>query len=158
MMDTDQIMPRDLIPKLMSHNLPVVGALIYRRYPPFDPLMFKGKINEFKNIKEWERDSLVEVGATGAGCLLLDMKIFYNIPGPWFKFIENPNKEKGGVIGEDIYFCTKLKEHGYKIFVDTSVVCGHLSNITVDEGTWNMYKFIEKRKEKRENFYKGRLS
>lgn len=150
MMDTDQIYPKHLIPKLLSHNCSVVGALIYRRYPPFDPLMFKGEINSYENITEWDEGELVEVDATGTGCLMFDMKIFYDMPKPWFQFRENPDKEKGGVVGEDIGFCSDLRKRGYKIFVDTSLPCGHLSTMEVNRGTWKMWEAIKKSKAKRE--------
>lgn len=139
MMDTDQIYDVKTIPKLLSHKLPVVGCLVYRRYPPFDPLMLKGKIHEYKTISEWEPDSLVEVDATGTGCLMFNMEVFRKMPSPWFKF----RKSRGSTVGEDIGFCSDLREAGYKIFVDTSIPAGHLSNMVVNDGTWKLYRRLK---------------
>ena len=150
MMDSDMIYHPKTIARLLSHRLPIVGALCYRRYPPFDPLMYKGKLNEFKTVEEWEPDSLVEVDATGTGCLMIDMDIFNNMAEPWFEFVENPDKERGGIIGEDFYFCHKLREAGYQIYVDTSVPSGHLCLFEVTRETWLMNKYIQKIKERRD--------
>jgi len=148
MMDTDQIYPANTITKLLSHKLPIVGCLVHRRYPPFDPLLIKGEINKYENITEWDDGELLEVAATGTGCLMFDMRIFKNMPAPWFKFRPNPDKERGGVIGEDIGFCSDLKQAGYKIYVDTSIKCAHLSTLAITEETWRLYQVLKKQKNK----------
>jgi len=143
MMDTDQIYHHKTIPQLLSHKLPVVGTLVYRRYPPFDPLMLKGKIGEYKSIAEWEPDSLVEVDATGTGCLLFEMDVFRRIPRPWFAFRKDLN---GNPIGEDIGFCQDIRNAGFRIYVDTSVPAGHLSQMQITEGTWRLYSRLQEAK------------
>lgn len=141
MMDTDQLYHSDTLLQLLSHDLFVVGALVYRRYPPFDPLMFRGKINYYQSVNKWEENGLVEVDATGTGCLMFNTEVFKTIKKPWFKFKKNPNRVKGGVVGEDIGFCSELKKAGYKIYVDTSIPAGHLSTMVVDKNTYDWYKF-----------------
>jgi len=144
MMDTDQVYPVNTIPKLLSHKLPIVGCLVHRRYPPFDPLLMKGKLNEYETIKEWEDGELLEVDATGTGCLMFDMRVFRNMPAPWFRFKPNPDLKKGGIIGEDIGLCSDLKDAGYKIYVDTSIKCGHLSTMVIEDRTWRLYQSLQK--------------
>jgi hypothetical protein len=141
MCDTDQIYPVNTIPKLLSHRLPVVGCMVHRRYPPFDPIMLKGKPGEYYGIEEWKPGDLVEVDATGAGCLMFDMQVFRNMPRPWFKFRKLEETDEG--IGEDIGFCSDLKAAGYKIFVDTSLECGHLTTMCVNRQTHQLYKSMK---------------
>lgn len=140
MMDTDMTYHPETITRLLSHRLDVVGALCYRRYPPFEPLMMRGEINSYRTITEWKDGDLVEVDATGTGCLLFDMDIFKRMRPPWFRFRPNPDTEKGGIVGEDIGFCSDLKKAGYKIFVDTSVPAGHLTTLEVTNATWKLYE------------------
>lgn len=140
MMDVDQCYHPQTIPRLLAHKKPVVGCLVYRRYPPFDPLMLKGKISEYKTISKWEPGSLVEVDATGTGCLLFDMQVFRDLPAPWFKFRKG---EDGRPIGEDIGFCSELRQAGYRIYVDTSIPAGHLSQMQITEGTWRLYSRLK---------------
>ena len=152
MMDTDQVYPLDTITKLLRHNLPVVGALVHRRYPPFDALMFRGKINSFARVEEWDKDSLVKVDATGTGCLLIRMDVFDKIKEPWFKFMPNPDSNVGGIVGEDFYFCNKVREADIPIYVDTSVEVAHLStNLAVTGETRKLYSYMKKIKEEEES-------
>src|SRR3989304_5179659 len=44
MMDCDHVYHPKTITNLLSYKLPVVGALVYRRYPPFDPLLLSGDL------------------------------------------------------------------------------------------------------------------
>lgn len=145
MMDTDQIYPHETITRLLEHRLPIVGCKIHRRYPPFDPLMFSGEPHKYLNIDDddYEPGALVKVDATGTGCVLFDMRVFQDIPAPWFA--EEINPETGEVeTGEDFYFCQKAREHGFDIYVDTSLNVGHLSQMIVNEGTHKLYKRVKK--------------
>ncbi len=139
MMDTDMVYHPQTIPRLLSHRLPIVGALTFRRYPPFDPLLMSKPegAKKYQLTEGWEEGDLVEVDATGAGCLMFDMEIFSSMPYPWFKMRKNPD---GSPIGEDIGFCQDLKAAGYKIFVDTSVPSAHLTTLAIDMATHNLYK------------------
>jgi len=140
MCDTDMDYHPDTIPRLLSHNLPIVGALCYRRYPPFDPILLRGELGDYYSIDEWKDGELVEVDATGAGCLLFNMEVFKKMPRPWFKF---RHLEGGEGIGEDIGFCSDLKAAGYKIFVDTTVPSGHLTTMLVNHQTYMLYKSMK---------------
>ena len=139
-MDTDQIYSDfNMIEKLLAHNKPVVGAKVHRRYPPFDPLLLRGSPGTLHSVpdEEIEEGGLVEVGATGCGCILYDMNIFTEIDSPWFELTVG---EHGQPIGEDVHFCEKLKEAGHKIYVDCSIDIKHLSLLAVDWGTYKLYK------------------
>lgn len=142
MMDTDQIYPVNTIPKLLSHKLPVVGCMVHRRYPPFDPIMLRGKPGEYYGVEEFTPGELVEVDATGAGCLLFDMQVFRKMPAPWFKF---RRLDTGEGIGEDIGFCLDLRAAGYRIFVDTSLECGHLTTLCVNRQTHRLYRSMKEK-------------
>jgi len=141
-MDCDQVYHPQTITRLLSHRLPIVGALVHRRYPPFDSLMLKSvEIDERRNgyvsIDEWKDGELVEVDATGGGCLMFEMSVFRKMPRPWFKAQTNPD---GSVLGEDIGLCQELKAAGYRIFVDTSVPAGHLTTMIVNTATNRLYR------------------
>ncbi|MFH2077047.1 MAG: hypothetical protein ABIJ57_17190 [Pseudomonadota bacterium] len=140
MMDTDQIYPVETIPRLLSHKLPIVGCVVHRRYPPFDPILLRGKMGDYESIDEWEEGALVEVDATGTGCMMFDMQIFRKMPRPWFKFRK---LETGEGIGEDIGFCSDLRAAGYRIFVDTTIQCGHLTTLNVTADTYKLYKSVK---------------
>lgn len=144
MMDCDMVYHPQTIPKLLSYKLPIVGAMAYRRYPPFDPLLLHGDpISGYESDTEWEKDALIEVDATGTGCLMFNMQVFRDMPSPWFHFREHPNSTSGAIIGEDIGFCWDLKRAGYKIFVDTSIPSKHLTTMAVNHQTFLLYKAMK---------------
>ena len=150
MMDVDQVYHPKTITRLMAHKLPIVGAVVHRRYPPFDSLMLKqiqidANTNGYESIDDWEKDALVEVDATGAGCLMFDMQVFRKMPYPWFKAVKQAN---GLPIGEDIGFCQELKAAGYRIFVDTSVPAGHLTTMVVNRNTNLLYRSMKEKQNK----------
>jgi hypothetical protein len=139
MMDTDQVYPFETISKLMSHNKDIVAAKVHRRYPLFDPIMYRGTISNFTSVpdEEWINSDLVEIDATGTGCVLFDLKVFENVDYPWFQEVTG---EDGRPIGEDIYFYSRAKEAGYQIFIDPSIKIGHLSTLEITEEMYFLFK------------------
>lgn len=157
MMDTDQIYPVNTVTRLLSHNLPVVGCRVHRRYPPFDSLMLRikeidDKTNGYDPIDDWKEGELLECDATGGGCVMYGTEVFRKIPYPWFEF--KKQEGTGRIIGEDIYWCQKLKAAGYKIFVDTSLECGHLATMIVNRKTNLLYRSM-KQKQHQQNLGKA---
>ena len=141
MMDTDQEYPYNTITKLLSHDLDAVGALVYRRYPPFDPVMLRSNDKGgFIKVPEEEMFSgeLIEVEATGCGCVMFNTQVFETVPYPWFEFMpaEGPTAD----MGEDIGFCIKLRNAGYQVFVDTAIEVEHLALMSVNRAAYEIYK------------------
>lgn len=147
MMDTDQVYDVRTVPRLLSHKVPVVGPLIFRRYPPFDPLMFRGEIGKYLPIDDWLPGDLVSVDATGSGCLLFDMRVFRQVSPPWFR----TSIRNGKPVGEDFGFCSVLRGAGFPIYVDTSIPAGHLSQLQITEGTWRLYRNLKQAEAARSN-------
>lgn len=152
MMDTDQIYPADTIPRLLAHNLPVVGARVHRRYPPYDSLMLRIEevdehTNKYVSVDDWEEGELVEVDATGGGCVMFNLDVFRKLPYPWFK-----DGREG--VGEDIGLCQDLKAAGYRIFVDSSIEVGHMATMVVNRKTNLLYRSM-KEKQHQENLKKA---
>ena len=123
---------------LVKHDLPIVGALCYMRYPPYEPVMFKGEPGKYEIIEKWD-DDLVEVDATGAGCLCVKAEVFQKMKYPWFEFTPNP-RPGFPVVGEDVSFCHKAKQLGYRIYVDTTIVATHLATLEVDGKVYESFK------------------
>jgi len=149
MCDVDQVYDPQTVTKLLAHNLPIVSAKVNRRYPPFDPIILRLTEEGYKplGIGDYKPDSLVECDATGNGCVLYSMDIFRKLPYPWFEFKKHP--DTGMIIGEDVHLCQKLKETGYKIYVDTSIEIGHLTTMIVNDATHKLWCAMQIAKEKK---------
>jgi len=131
-LDADMVYPRDTITKLVAHDKEIVGALTFKRCPDFNPLCFSGepfKMTQIDPIPE----ELFEVTATGTGCLMIKTHVFENLDYPWFEF----DQHEGKLVGEDINFCYKAREKGFKVYVDPTVHTEHLSQTRVN---WNLYQ------------------
>jgi len=144
-MDTDQVYrDQQMIYKMLEHDRDVVGTVVHRGYPPYDPLAFR--FGEAGLVKVPEEEvyggKLIEVDAMGCGCVLYNIKVFEKLPPPWFEdmsHIRNGQTDKGGP-GEDINLCYKLRGMGVQIFVDTSIVIDHLALLAVNRGFSTLFK------------------
>lgn len=73
-----------------------------------------------------------ETQSCGGGCLLIRREVLVDIEWPWFKTLYQKiydNEGKGLKQGEDVYFCKKVLEKGYKIIADPSIICKHYNGV-----------------------------
>jgi len=132
-LDADMVYPPDTISRLLEHDKDIVGAMTFKRLPNFDPILFTGDHYKMTPIDPIP-DGLVEVTATGTGCLLIKTSVFDVMEMPWFEFGMHDNKP----VGEDIAFCYRAGDAGFKIYVDTTVRTEHLTMTRVNYNLWAM--------------------
>jgi hypothetical protein len=133
--DDDLEFHPDMIARLRSHNLPIVGGVYYKKSLDFSPVLNRPVANH--------DNGLTEVGEIGTGFLMIRrdvfgaMKEYFDIeyspaqdqpPGPRWDFFPVGRKhgdKTGQYLSEDYYFCQRATELGYKIYADTQVVPLH---------------------------------
>jgi GT2 family glycosyltransferase len=141
-LDSDTLPPADALEKMLSRGGDIVGGLYFQRFPPFKPLLLRANDKGTYNyVWEWPENSVVEVDATGLGCVLIKTDVFKKIERPWFQFGTFPD---GRPLSEDYYFCKKARAAGYKILVDTSIHAVHLGSIKIDYNFWKNNVVVEK--------------
>lgn len=124
--DSDVCFPNHALVRLLSHKLDIVGATYHRRVPPFDVLgrtLTEGP-TEVKT-------GLLEMAGLPTGLLLIKMSVFEKIKRPYFRLIHTEETEglpEGDTLGEDYYFCNKMREAGIRMWcdVDLSYSVGHV--------------------------------
>lgn len=142
--DDDAVVHPLTLTRLLSWNQPIVSALAFTRRVPIAPVVFGTiKVNdgypiEFQDTMHWlarypelltqsatilheaPEDALYQVGFTGLHCTLIRREVFEKMNRPYFV--------KTGKMGqgEDTYFCEHARALGYKIYVDRSVISGHI--------------------------------
>lgn len=145
MMDTDQIYyTEDMINIMLSRNKPFLGTVVHRRYPPFDPIVYRGELGKYTQVPDENiyNGEVIEVDAFGFGCVLLELKHLLDLPQPWFCDAFTDDERP---VGEDINFCHCLRQAGHKLFVDTSIRISHLALAEVERPMYEIYKFCANR-------------
>jgi len=138
--DSDTIPPPDGLKKLWRWNKPIVSGLYFRKVPPFYPVMsiWNVSMGGLSPVIAWEDNKLIPVDGVGMGFCLIRRDIFQALKPPWFSF----NNKYG--VSEDFYFCLRVKEElGEKIWVDTSCVCKHASNVLIDKDYYSAFRIKE---------------
>jgi hypothetical protein len=139
--DDDTIPPPDVLQKLLPHDKDIVGGLYLMRSYPHYPLMFQRSYSDGRCLYKFltpDTDGLVEVVNTGLGCCLIKTDVFKKMPHPWITLGETEKDHWGDDIS---FFNRAVNKYDYKVFVDTTVRCGHITNsilipFKLDDGSW----------------------
>ena len=135
-LDDDVILPPRAISRLVEHDRDVASGLTFLRTPPHYPAMFldphdASGVVHF--IKTWPLDQVIEVDAVGTACVLIKTSVLKHLesegPDAWFQFA--PGRIGEAMVGEDIHFSKRVRDAGFRIFVDTAMEFGHLGRAVV---------------------------
>jgi GT2 family glycosyltransferase len=148
MMDVDVMPPKNIISELIKNNKEIVSGIYYnyftingqQKYRPvvwcnitpeeFDnmckQIKFPPIVKSHEDIrrhltpKEADSEDTIEVKIPSAGCMLISKKVFEKIN---YGLLEIPGINS---TTDDIYFCIKAKEAGFKLYCNTKIKCEHL--------------------------------
>lgn len=151
MVDSDMTFPPDTVERLLEHadpeKAPIVGGLCFGLTDTGDvmPTLFDlagddSATTEWVRYTDWAPDTMMQVAATGAACLLVHKTAFETIrdfehpgrpgrPGfndafPWFQEVEH----NGRSVSEDITFCARAGWCNIPVYVNTAVQIGHIKD------------------------------
>lgn len=145
-LDSDMVFGSDILIRMLkdlqSGAGDIITGLYFRRVAPFTPVIYdkmeqteQGTIyTEFNEIP----DELFEVGGCGFGCVLMPTSICMDMLAKYDTCF-NPI----GGTGEDLAFCIRAKELGYKIVCDPSIYLGHVGHHVITRNFWENYKMIK---------------
>jgi len=157
MVDTDQVFAPDTLVRLMDAGaggaFPIVGALCYRQRreqataqgqlnfgsdeaePTLYELVDGAEGPDLVQYTVWPENTLVEVAATGTGCLLIHRRALEAIAAgwggkrdevwPWFRESTLGRRR----LSEDLTFCLRARSAGLKVHVHTGVQVGHMKQV-----------------------------
>lgn len=135
-LDDDHTFGPELLTRLLSHDVPVVGALYLQRQMPFLPIAYATKDEDGTywpvDLNQHGEDDLITVRGLGTGGMLIRTEIFRELEYPWFEH---------GRASEDLIFCDRVYEAGLgPIYCDLGARMGHLSPAalwpTFTDGKW----------------------
>lgn len=135
--DSDMVFPPDTLERLFDTmdrtGADMVTGLYFRRVPPYSPVLFdKLDIDPETGSCAWSGPEEIpaepfEVAACGFGCVLMKTDVCRAVQVEFdsmFAPIANN--------GEDIAFCWRARQCGYKIICDPAIELGHVGQIAVN--------------------------
>lgn len=145
-LDSDMVFEPDLLERMMKtltdNHLDILTGLYFRRVPPYSPVLFDRLDIDGETCSWTEFDELptelFEVGACGFGCVLLNTEVLMSVQakhGNMFAPIGNN--------GEDVAFCWRARDCGYKIWCDPHIIAGHVGKLIVDERFYQGFRDME---------------
>lgn len=141
--DDDMIFEPDALTRLLARDKDIIAGLFFQRTQPVTPLVFRfqkpepgadfGTFHKFTPSEIFTAEktgALLECDATGTGFTLIKTDVFTALKAddpqaPWFQTVD---RGEAGFMSEDVYFCTRAKECGFRVFVDTSLKVGHIGD------------------------------
>ena len=126
-MGDDHFWEAGMLDRLLAHDVDVVVPHCLRRNPPWQPV-----VNSHKNEDGWyvaaelPEDELTEVYTAGSAGMLVRRRVFEALGDPYFT--PSPNAEG---LNEDMWFCERVHEAGFKVHCDPGALLGHISNYVV---------------------------
>lgn len=122
-LDSDMIVPADVIARLLAHKKRIVGAAYPMRVKPFHICAHD---NNGERVSLEDKTGIGKVDRMPTGCLLINMDVFREVKRPWFRV--DWDDTKGEERGEDYYFCDEAKKAGIQPWCDfdLSKQVGHL--------------------------------
>lgn len=129
--DSDMVFNPDALHKLMTHNKDIVGANYYTRVRPYrscvyERLGIQDGVVYHKTVTDIKQ-GLHECEGIGTAFLLIKTQVFKDIMN---KFKCKPFEPSIGC-GEDLAFCIRARECGYKVFADHDLTVGHIGKTLV---------------------------
>lgn len=147
-LDSDMTFAPDTMTRLQQHmenGLDIVTGIYFRRRPPFTPTLFKElrrtddpNVAEHANFDDYPQDSLFEIAGCGFGCVMTRVSVLEDVMlnyQDWFGPVCG--------LGEDLSFCLRARELGYKLWCDSSIKCGHIGQLVVDEDVFRSTRSVD---------------
>lgn len=138
-LDSDMIIPPDAFVRLAEHlesGKDFVTGLYFRRRTPFTPVLFKrltidGETGKHEEFNDYPKDSVFEVEGCGFGCVMTRTSMLEDVLLNYGTCFEPHYK-----LGEDLAFCARARELGYRIYCDSTIKCGHIGQLVIDENVF----------------------
>lgn len=149
-LDSDMIFEPDLLEHMLDtmekNEADILTGVYYRRVPPYTPTLFD-RLDFIEGICSWttQREipkNVFEVAGCGFGCVLMKTDVFIDVQAKFRDMFGPINR-----VGEDLSFCWRARECGYKIMCDPSIPLGHVGYAVVDRAFYEAYRRASKAKE-----------
>lgn len=146
--DSDMVFPPATLKILMDDIKKQKGDVIMtgmycRRVAPFHPTLFEtleieGEKSTWVDVKDVPED-LFEVAGCGFGCVLAPTQVFVDVMAK-FGHMFSPI----GDVGEDLSFCWRARQCGWKFVCDPRIELGHVGHHVITREFYQEYRDYSK--------------
>ena len=126
--DYDISFAPDTLIKLLNHDQDVVSGVYRQRFHEHQTLELfekndRGGFTHMPYEKIKGKTDIVELGACGFGCVLIKKKVMVDIGYPQFQY--HSAIDHKDTFSEDLDFCRKAANKGFRIWADPTIICDH---------------------------------
>lgn len=139
-LDSDMVFDDDILERMMKtmqdNGLDFLTGLYFRRTMPYTPVLFneltlKTVGWKFSDFEELPEHGLFEVGGCGFGCVLMSTDVLISVQSKHKQMFHPLNNG-----GEDVSFCWRARDCGYKIMCDPEIAPGHVGYAVMNGVYW----------------------
>lgn len=134
-LDSDMVFNDKLLEDLQMCKKPFVSCCYNGRRPGFHSCIFKSiDLNHVERFEEYPREPF-EIEGCGFGAVLMETDILRAVFNN-FKTCFTPLSN----LGEDIAFCFRARDLGYKLYAEPNCQLGHVGHIVIYPEDHNKWK------------------
>jgi hypothetical protein len=127
------VLPRDALRKHAQHTADIVGSVYFQHHGKHRPnCLFRDPESQMVGFPEpslipymLSDPGLWRCNSVGFGCTSISRRVFdswdYEIP------LFMTEREGTTETGHDLWFCSNAEKQGFEVWLDTSILCGHLT-------------------------------
>ncbi len=139
--DSDMVFASDLMERLaadLDDGMDFVGGIYVKRRLPTLPVLYdtaeivnvdgrqKGRTHSYT---DYPKDQVFEVAACGFGAVMMNVDVLRAVSDVY----PEPFSPIPGTFGEDISFCWRARQLGYKLYCDSRIKLGHVGTTVFTE-------------------------
>lgn len=125
-LDSDMVFDENLLEDLQMCKKQFVSCVYNGRRPGYQSCIFKSiDLNNVERYEVYPREPF-EIEGCGFGAVLIDVEILKAVMLN-FKTCFNPLPQ----MGEDLAFCYRARDLGYKLYAEPNVQLGHVGHIVI---------------------------
>ena len=129
----------------------ILSGVYFRRSPPYSPVIYE--YLDFDGIGNcrWEEftkipEDVFEIAACGFGCVLVPTQAFKDVNDEFGDMFSPINGT-----GEDLSFCWRARQCGWKFYCDPRIVLGHYGRTVINRAYWEDYSAYLSAQEEQKN-------
>jgi hypothetical protein len=127
----DVLAPPNAFDLLHRHREMLVTGVYWEKKFPTHPYLWNGLLRG--PFEDWKMGDYFPVDWAGVDILLAHTDVFRAMPEPWFSvdYSFDESNPHPPLLTEDLYFYTKAREYGFKLYCDSMVQCDHQDRQTL---------------------------